>query len=93
MKGSPLTGTVAMPLNGSTVFALIRVWNSKWNCAVKVSDLALHWRRSRKRYLGRSVIFTQHAGTLKARSDGMVLARDLKTQPKSKAEAENEERL
>ena len=44
-------------------------------------------------YSGWSVIFKQHTGARKARSDGTVLARDLKAQPKSKAEVENEERL
>lgn len=46
-----------------------------------------------KHYSGWSVSFKKCNGARKASSEGMFLARDLKTQLGSKVEAENEERL
>lgn len=49
--------------------------------------------KTQKHYSGWSVSFKQHTVACKPSSEGMFLARDLKAQPGSKPEAENEERL
>lgn len=48
---------------------------------------------TQKHYSARSTSFKKCSGTCKASSEGMFLARDLKAQPGSKADTENEERL
>lgn len=88
------TGTVTMPLKGSTDFPLISICNSKRNCGIKVSDPAREDPgKTQKHYFGWSVSFKQCTEACKRSSEGNVPCKGLEGFTGSKAEAENEEKL